>query len=813
MSLKYGYSADQRVVNIVLRRRFHAITGEGVGGGATEGGRVQGQAELDQLNIRGDARLNLDLKYTGSSEITDASRGIVESAPSAPYSIPGNVTSATPGGPIDPALGAATVAGVPQVSGRALTLGDFAGTANQPSSTYIGDDRTLSPATQAITANAVMARPIPLGIRATVNGTLGATDSIALQGLPGVSLDVPAGDAFSPFSQPVVVDRYGSSPLRQDIYGWTAHLGSTLNRDLSDWRLSLTDAYDHAQTWTDTDTGIDAASLNALLAGGSTSFNPFAPFGPGQPPMEARNTADQVTDGVNFQVLANGPLFKLPAGAVYVSGKAGDTQSWIASNSDRFGLTQDVDLSRNDVNAQLNVDIPIASDDHHVLGFLGDLSANFNATVDELSDYGVLKAFGYGINWTPIEGYNLIVSHTNDQAAPTVTQLGGAIIQTPDVTVFDYATGRTVSVTQITGGNRALQADNRNVFKVGLTIKPFEKQNLSITANFIKSDIDHPVETFPAADAAIEAAFPDRFERDPEGNLVEEDLTPVSFARSERTELRWGFDYSRPIGPQPPPRPFRRREFQRRQGAPGNGDGGGPPDASGAAPTSRLDGGAAGQTGQTPQAQGQTAGGDTGGGGGGGGASGGGGGGGFGGVRGGGGGRGGFGGGRGGFGPGGRFQIAVYHTIYFVDRLVVGQGGPVLDLLNGSAASSTGGQYRNEVEGQLGATLFGFGGRISADWRSSTSVDGGAGSQTGNLYFSGITTINARFFENFGQQPWAVKRTPWLRGARLTVNVLNLFDQRISVKDALGETPLGYQPGYLDPVGRTVTISVRKLFF
>jgi iron complex outermembrane receptor protein len=806
VSLKYGYTADQRVVNIVLRRRFRAITGEAIGGGATEGGREQGQAEIDQLRIHGDSRLNLDLKYTGSSQITDASRGIVEQTPGAPYSIPGNVTSATPGGQIDPALSAlagqpVTVAAVPQVSGRALTLGDFAGTAGQTSTTDIGNDRTLSPATQAITANGVLALPIPLGLRATINGTLGATSSNSLQGLPSVGLDVPTGDPFSPFSQPVVVDRYGASPLRQETYGWTAHLGSTLNRDLSDWRLSLTDAYDHAQTWTDTDTGIDATALNAELAAGSPTFNPFAPFGSGQPPMLAQNTADQVTDGLNIQALANGPLFKLPAGPLYVSAKTGDTQSWLASNSDRFGLTQAVDLSRNDVNAQLNVDIPLASDDHHVLGFLGELSANFNAAVDELSDYGVLKAFGYGINWTPIEGYNLIVSHTNDQAAPTITQLGGPIVQTPGVTVFDYATGRTVEVTQISGGEAGLKADNRNVFKVGLTIKPFEKQNLTITANFIKSDIDHPVETFPAADAAIEAAFPDRFERDAEGELEEEDLRPVNFARSERTELRWGFDYSRPIGPQPPPRPFRHHDVQRRPAAQAGGDGGGPPDASGATPASRADGGASGQGtqpgGQTAEAQGDGAG--SGGGRGGGGGYGGG--------------RGGFGGGRGRFGPGGRFQIAVYHTIYFVDRMIVSPGGPVLDLLNGSAASSTGGQYRNEIEGQLGATLFGFGGRISADWRSSTSVDAGAGSQTGNLYFSGITTINARLFDNLGQQPWVVRRYPWLRGSRVTLNVLNLFDQRISVKDALGETPLGYQPGYLDPVGRTVTLSLRKLFF
>jgi len=33
VSLKYGYTADQRVVNIVLRRWFHATTAELRGGG------------------------------------------------------------------------------------------------------------------------------------------------------------------------------------------------------------------------------------------------------------------------------------------------------------------------------------------------------------------------------------------------------------------------------------------------------------------------------------------------------------------------------------------------------------------------------------------------------------------------------------------------------------------------------------------------------------------------------------------------------------------------------------------------------------
>jgi hypothetical protein len=805
VSLKYGYSADQRVVNIVLRRRFRATTVEGIGGAPTEGGEETSQGELDTLRIRRDDRINLDVKYTGATGITDASRGVIQTPPREPFDLLGNVLSATPGGQIDPALSAlagrpVTIAGVPGgLGGRAPTLGDFVSTANTPNVTNLGNDRTLSPVSDSLTANAVLAHPIGGGINATVNGTLGFTRSDALQGLPGFGLDVPAGDPFSPFGQPVVVDRYLGRPIHQYVDGWTAHLGTTLNKDKGDWRLSLTEAFDHADTQTDTDAGVNPSALQGLVNAGS--FNPFGPLPAGQPASLPQSVARSISDSANIQFLANGPLLKLPAGALYVSGKVGDSQSWLGSTSTRGGMFQSVYLTRNDANGLLNIDVPLASRRHRFLPFLGELSVNTNMSIDQLSDFGTLKAFGYGLNWTPIPGYNLIASHTNDQAAPTIQQLGNPVIATPGVPVFDYATGQTVNITQITGGNRALVRDNRNVTKIGVTLKPFPSQELTFTANYIRSDIDNPIATFPSASAAIQAAFPDRFV-DEDGELVEEDIRAVNFARSERAELRWGINYARPIGKQPQRRSFpgldalRRARAARTSATPGEpGPDGGPP------PPDAPAGGAPGSEGGSGGGRSAGYGGPGGGG--------------PGPEAGGGGGRGGGFGRFGGGGPpgGGRLQVAVYHTIYFTDRLTVTPGGPTLDLLNGQAASNTGGQYRNEIEAQLGGTLAGYGARLSLDWRQGTVVNNVGGLATGNLSFSDITTINLRFFENFGQQRWALKRFPWLRGTRLTLAATNLLDERVTVRNGLGATPLGYQAGYIDPVGRAVTLSIRKLFF
>ena len=820
VSLKYGYTADQRVVNIVLRRRFRAITGELAGGGATEGDHETGQAEADLLHLRGDSRLNLDLKYQVASNLTDADRNLASNVTGAPYDLAGNVLSTTAGGQIDPALSAlvgapVTVAGAPSSAATGLApLSAFAATANRPNVTDISRYRTLLPATQQLTANAVLSQPIFWGLNATVNGTLGATSSDALQGLPSTSLLVPSGDPFSPFSQDVLLDRYVDNfgPARQNVTGWTAHLGSTVNRDLGDWRLSLTDAYDHADTQTDTSGGVNKATLQTLLNEDSTSFNPFAPLPNGLFGLLPDSTARSITNGANAQFLANGPLLKVPAGDVYVSAKAGDTGSWIDSTSQRSGLFQATSLSRNDLNAQLNIDLPLTSRTHHILPALGDISVNLNSAVDDLSDFGALKTFGYGVNWTPVTGVNLIVSHTNDHAAPTIQQLGSGVVVTPGFRLFDYATGQTVDVTQVSGGTPNLKADNRNVFKVGLTLKPFASETFTITANYIQSHIDNPIETFPAASAAIESAFPDRFIRDAEGTLVEEDDRPVNFAGQDREELRWGFNYSRPIGPQPQPRFNRRGLGADSAHAHRRPDTSATPipryaqpsdTATGATTTGATTTGATAAGGpldgaptppnadvNRPLSSGNGAG------------------------RSGGGGRGG--GGGGGFGgavAGGRLQIAVYHTIIFKDQYLVRPGGPVLDILNGAAAGNTGGQPQQEIEAQLGFTLNGLGARLSADWKSGTFVRGATTAASDDLNFSDIGTINLRLFDNLGQQRSILQKFPWLRGARVTLNVVNLFDQRIEVRTASGVTPLSYQSAYLDPAGRAITLSLRKLFY
>ncbi|MFX7800715.1 hypothetical protein ABTK24_19675, partial [Acinetobacter baumannii] len=74
-------------------------------------------------------------------------------------------------------------------------------------------------------------------------------------------------------------------------------------------------------------------------------------------------------------------------------------------------------------------------------------------------------------------------------------------------------------------------------------------------------------------------------------------------------------------------------------------------------------------------------------------------------------------------------------------------------------------------------------------------------------------TINLRLFADLSQRLDLIKKHPWMRGMRVVFDVQNLLNDRQRVTDATGAVPISYQPGYLDPTGRTIRFTIRKLFF
>ncbi|MEY2927079.1 MAG: hypothetical protein RL367_1556 [Pseudomonadota bacterium] len=77
VALRFGYAADQRVVNIILKDGFDALTPELEIGGPTRGGRTTGQVELGWLKISKKGRTNVHGEYGKGGSILESERGII----------------------------------------------------------------------------------------------------------------------------------------------------------------------------------------------------------------------------------------------------------------------------------------------------------------------------------------------------------------------------------------------------------------------------------------------------------------------------------------------------------------------------------------------------------------------------------------------------------------------------------------------------------------------------------------------------------------------------------------------------------------
>lgn len=654
LALKYGYRADQKVVNIVTYARFSSRIGQITYAVPTEGGRDSATVNANFLRILRNTRINLDAEWDESGSLLESERDLP----------------------------------------RPAQAGDP------------GRFRTLLPSSERLSLNGTVSGEWLKGVSSTVNARFESNSSESLLG-PGLD-----------------------GPLRRDFDLRSSHLGTALGGRISGWLWSFTANYDRIHTRSITDTGA----------------------GPG-----AQDEARSVNALANADLVLSGTVVKLPAGPIAASLRVGGETRGFRSRSLRGGLEQRTRLYRDTIGVQANLDLPIASRSKKSLAWLGDLSANLNVAFDDHSDFGTLRTFGYGLVWSPVEAVNLIASATNEEGAPTMEQLGAPQVATPNVRTFDFARREVVDITRIFGGNPNLRSDDRHVFKLGINAKPFAKTDLTLSLDYIRARIDDPIAPFPIAAPEIEAAFPERFERGADGRLLRIDARPLNFERSDQQQLRWGVNFTRPLGQVPPEMRNARVRFV---GSEADLESALPPGARIIRP----------EPGSAAARQFENA--------------------------------------------SSRLTLSLHHKLNLVDEIRVREGGPVLDLLNGSAVDIRGGRPRHELEFQATAFKRGLGARLKVNWQSGTVVRGLASpvGGSGDLTFSSYAVVNVNLLANLADRFGGERAPAWLQRTRISFGINNLFNSRPKVRDEAGSIPLSYQPAYLDPLGRSVSFSLRKMF-
>lgn len=464
-------------------------------------------------------------------------------------------------------------------------------------------------------------------------------------------------------------------------------------------------------------------------------------------PDAGADTTTSNTDSVTSLVTLVGRPVRLPGGEINTTFKAGYGWSGIDSTDSRSSAGP-VSLSRGDLSFGTNVAVPITSRRENFGAGLGDITANVSAGWNHLTDFGDLTDWSAGLTWAPTEKLNLQGSYIVNQAAPSLTQLGSPQTLTFNVPVYDFSRGETVLVSVIGGGNSALKREQQRDIKLSATwTLPF-LENSNVLVEWFRNRSNDVTASFPLLTPEIEAAFPGRVQRDAAGRLVSIDQRPITFATQESERLRWGFNLSGGLGKQPA----------------GGGAMGGPVRAGGG-----------GQRGGGP--------------------------------------RGGFMGpmfGGGGAMPG-RWSLGLFHTVQFQNEVLVAPGGPVLDLLDGDALSTTG-TPRHSLEFNGGLFYKGFGSFMQGSWSAPTTLSANGLPGTSDLRFGSTTNLNVYLFAEFSMMPKLVKSVPFLKGSRVSLRFQNLFDSVQKVTDASGAVPLSYQRDYLNPRGRIIELEFRKAF-
>ncbi len=723
LALQYGYAPDERVINFILQADYTGVSAEAEYGVPTRGD--QGKAELESTftRIGKNSRLNLNIEYETQTAITEAERNIIQDE-----------------------------------AGDLVNLGNF---------------RTLSAPTDTLEFNGNYSRTFTNGMSLSLNGGYVYDKAHTLLGLPSGTLDIPAtGESlFRYFTQ------FG--PLRKTVETNRFQGGAVLNGTVSGWRWSLTADYAREETETATDNSGDISALQAAID--ASAADPFATdFGNLlSPPVT--DEARSLSNTLESLATVSGTLINLPSGSVTTTLRGGYSRQDLDSRDTADGVTTLSNLGRDNFNAGINIDIPLADENIDVAEIIGELSINGNLGYSELSDFGGLVEFGLGLNWEPLDGLVFTASAIGEDAAPTIQQLGNPVIITPNVTTFDFTNGETVLTSITTGGNLNLPAEKRRDIKLAVNYSPAWLDGMTFLGEYIRNNSENVASDFPLLTEEIEAAFPNRVTRDETGRLVAIDQRPVNYSNVRSESIRYGLEFSKRFG--------QRRGGRGPRGGgggrPGAGDGGPPPDSGappreGSPPEGRPQNGRS-ETGQSrAEGPGARAG------------------------------RPPRGGGRPGRRGGGRWRVSAYHTVHLDERILIRPGVEELDLLDGSAIGSTGGQPRHEFELQGRWFNNGIGFRIQAEHQTATRVDGGLTSS--DLRFSDLTTLNLRAFINLDDRGNLTERFKFLKGSRIAFRIDNIFDDIQDVRDSDGLVPLSYQPGFVDPIGRYVEVSFRKRF-
>jgi hypothetical protein len=149
-----------------------------------------------------------------------------------------------------------------------------------------------------------------------------------------------------------------------------------------------------------------------------------------------------------------------------------------------------------------------------------------------------------------------------------------------------------------------------------------------------------------------------------------------------------------------------------------------------------------------------------------------------------------------------QFSVALGHGLRLTNKLQTRAGGPVIDQL------ANNGQSRHSLTLQLTAGKRGIGATLNGNWSSAARVR----NAERTFHFKPPLLFNFSMFAEPGRLFASMKDGALTKGLKVSLDVQNLFNgyRRVTIEG--GAIAAGYSHDEVDPLGRTVRITLRKKF-
>jgi hypothetical protein len=550
VAVRAGGTPNQRVISLTLKPKVRSATLTAATKVATEGDWHGNRGEAILTNIKGSTRANLTFRARDESRLLESDRHIIQPTPTLPYALSGNVVGyPNTLGEIDPALSALAgqvVTVTPFPASTTPTLADFVAQANRPAVTDVGQFRTLRPSGKNYDFNGTFATRLAPWLSGTATVNLNKGTNHYQRGLPAVLFIMSPDNAFSPFTDDVGLALYGKNPLRYRSRHTGGQANLTLDATFGQWSANLNAKYVGAK---DLSRSEQAATTRITL---DDSVNPFATDLTSLIGIRTDHTSARSTDAL-LDLTANGPAGKLPAGDIALTVEGRLDWNRLKSFSSFSLVDPSRKFRRSEQSIRAAVEIPLASRANNFIPMLGEFSLTGEYARIHFSDAGTLNHHELGANWEPMQWLRLRGSVEETDAPAPIQILGDPVIVTPDVRIFDPLTGQTVEVTQITGGNPSLLPQTTKLRTLSALFRLVPRLHLELNTQYTDTDRRNFLSSLPDSSAAIMLAFPERFIRDANGNLITVDLRPVNFDSEREKRLRWGLSMNTKLGASPPP--------------------------------------------------------------------------------------------------------------------------------------------------------------------------------------------------------------------------------------------------------------------